>query len=370
MAETRARDFADSGYPLVYTNKNVIIGGDFTTNPWQRGTSFTAVANSAYTADRWQVGRDTATAVVDVLKTADAPTATEAGLYTQYCLHCDVTTAEASADAGDYFALVYNVEGLNFGRFGFGQAGTRYVTLSFWHKHTKTGTHCVSFRNNAGDRSYVAEYTQSVTNTWEKAAITLPNDTTGTWLNTNGLGLRLWFALHVGSTYHATANTWGTAGLATSSQVNNLDNVANNFKIALVQLEAGETATQFEARDAGTELALCQRYYYRLNRPAGSGISFVASGGYNSTAQWDVSAPHPVEMRTSPTLTTNTPTSYSIVANGGGGIAVTTIDGSSTSEKDWRMYGQVGSAQTAYSWTALFMNSTAATVNIEFSAEL
>ena len=33
-------------------HKNLIIGGDFTTNPWQRGTTFTALGNGSYGADR------------------------------------------------------------------------------------------------------------------------------------------------------------------------------------------------------------------------------------------------------------------------------------------------------------------------------
>src|SRR5262249_30779815 len=34
--------------------RNIIDGGDFTTNPWQRGTSFTGIANTlTYTADRF-----------------------------------------------------------------------------------------------------------------------------------------------------------------------------------------------------------------------------------------------------------------------------------------------------------------------------
>src|SRR5216683_554118 len=34
--------------------RNIVDGGDFTTNPWQRGTSFTGIANTpTYTADRW-----------------------------------------------------------------------------------------------------------------------------------------------------------------------------------------------------------------------------------------------------------------------------------------------------------------------------
>jgi hypothetical protein len=35
--------------------RNIIDGGDFTTNPWQRGTSFTAIASTVtYAADRFR----------------------------------------------------------------------------------------------------------------------------------------------------------------------------------------------------------------------------------------------------------------------------------------------------------------------------
>lgn len=254
---------AFDGGALGYRNK--IIGGDFTTNPWQRGTSFAGVTTENYTADRFLFGV-TGTGIFDALKTADSPTAAQAGVFTQHCLHVDVTTAAASIAATDNYTLAQNIEGLNAASFGFGQAGTRYVTLSFWHKHTKTGTYCVSLGNSAADRGYVAEYTQDVTDTWEKATITIPVDTTGTWLYDTGIGVRVRFSLAAGTNFQTTANTWQSGNVqATANQVNALDNVANNFKIALVQLEAGSVATPFETRSVGQELSLCNRYYDARN---------------------------------------------------------------------------------------------------------
>lgn len=277
--------------------RNKLIGGNFSTNPWQRGTTITAPTNGQYTADRFRVNYST-TAVVNVLKTADAPTAAQAGVYTQHCLHVDVTTADASLAAGDNFVVRQLIEGLNAASFGFGQAGTRYVTLSFWHKHTKTGVHCVSFSNSASNRSYVAEYTQDVSDTWEEATITIPVDTTGTWLYDTGIGLVIDWCLAAGTTFQGTANTW-TAGLilATSSQVNNLDSTSNNFKIVLTQLEIGDIKTGFETQDVGTVLQQCQRYYeksYNLDIVPGSVSS---SGEVNITGSSDASGQIVVPVR-------------------------------------------------------------------------
>ena len=68
-----------------------------------------------------------------------------------------------------------------------------------------TGTFGGSLRNSAGDRSYPFTYTISAVNTWEQKVITVAGDTSGTWLTTNGIGIRVAFGLGVGSTYSGTA---------------------------------------------------------------------------------------------------------------------------------------------------------------------
>lgn len=241
--------------------KNKIIGGDFSTNPWQRGTTFAAVVSGAYTADRW-VYNAIGTGLVTILKGADSPSIEAAGILSSHCLQANVTTADTEIGSGDIYSIVQIIEGLNSAPFGFGKGGTRFVTLSFWHKHTKPGINCVVFRNSDNTRSYVAEYNQNVSNTWEKAVITVPVDTTGTWLYDIGAGLKVVFTMAVGSTSQTTAGSW-VSGLfsGSSNQVNNLDSTSNNFKIALVQLEFGSNDSMFESRSVGQELGLCQRYF-------------------------------------------------------------------------------------------------------------
>jgi hypothetical protein len=72
------------------------------------------------------------------------------------------------------------------------------------------------------------------------------------------------------------------------------------FQIAGVQLEVGSTATDFERRPIGTELALCQRYYYEL--PSGATNAFVINAGQQTSTNALGTVYHPVDMRIAPTL--------------------------------------------------------------------
>jgi hypothetical protein len=254
------------GTVAVYSNqlgfRNRVIGGDFQTNPWQRGTTVAvAAAGSGYGADRF-AGTSAGAVAFSLIKTADAPTASEAGIYTSSCLHLDVTTQDASLAATDLCSIYTTVEGYNIADLGFGQTGTRYVTLSFWVKSTITGTYGASLANSASDRSYVKIYTVDAADTWERKVLTFPVDVTGTWLYTTGIGLRIRWAVMAGTNFQTTADTWAAGNyLATSAQANGVNSTSNNFKLALVQLEAGAHSTTFEAIDVATVAALCQRYY-------------------------------------------------------------------------------------------------------------
>lgn len=241
--------------------KNLIIGGDFTTNPWQRGTSFPALGAFKYFADRWLHG--SCTPVWTFRQTADAPTQAQAGVSAQYCLEA-LCTSGASAAAGDTEFIRQKIEAYNFASLGWGSSGATSVTLSFWVKATVTGTYSVRVCNAGVDRLYFATFTVNSTATWEKKTITIPADTTGTWNPApNGVGIDIAIALVCGSTYGgATPGAWGTTNLyAATGQVNAGSATNNYFRLALVQLEAGSAATAFEALPADVVLSRCLRYY-------------------------------------------------------------------------------------------------------------
>ena len=275
-----ATDIQNAGF------KNKIIGGDFTLNPWQRGTSLPSLGVAAYLADRWQYNK-TGTAVVSASKSTDAPTITQADIFSQHSLSLAVTTTLASVASADFHIVGQKIEGFNCANFAFGQAGTRFITKSFWVKGSKVGIHCLSFRNSALNRSYIKEYTINTANTWEFKSVTIPVDTAGVWLYDNGIGLNVQFALAAGTTYQTVANTWMSGNfLSTANQVNELDTIGNTFKIALIQLEANSKVTPYEVRDIGSVTLQC----YRYTRPAKANARFFATAagqGASSTIAYD-----------------------------------------------------------------------------------
>jgi hypothetical protein len=120
-------------------------------------------------------------------------------------------------------------------------------------------------------------------------------DTSGTWLTTNGIGLRVDFGLGVGSTYSGTAGAWSANNyVSATGAVSVVGTSGATFYITGVQFEVGSQATSFDFRDYGRELILCQRYFFKNSSfPAyfnGSGDVIVT--GYST----------PSALRTTPTL--------------------------------------------------------------------
>ena len=284
--------------------RNRIINGNMAIS--QRGTAFASATNGTRTLDRFSVTQ-VGVGVATINQASDSPTAAEAGIYNTKCLEVDVTTADTSVAASDMFAIYHEIEGNNIIDAGFGQAGTRNVTVSFWVKTNKTGIYCLGLTNanwGALERDYTAEYTVSSADTWEKKTITIPVDTTGTWGTGTASGLSVRFCLYSGSNFHITKDTW-VAGSnvyapSTSNQVNLFDSISNYFKVSLIQLETGTTATDFENLQYEQQLALCHRYYWQ--------------GIFNGSGTWGGSGATPLIATTLPATFRVPPTATLITA--------------------------------------------------------
>ena len=251
---SKARELANLGNAYsdgALSNRNLIINGAMQVA--QRGTSHTG---NGYTLDRWLWVSDGADATITQDSLAPSPFGNS--------LKVDVT-ATKSPSSGTYAAIIQRPEAFNFDQTGWGTADGKPVTMSFYTYTNKTGTYSLTFKAaNGGFDVYVATYTVSAANTWERHEITVPAPST--W-NARGLGasagaeIGWWLAGQ--NTETATPNQWLTvnANMATT-QVNLFDSTANYFYLTGVQLEVGDTATPFEHRSYGQELALCERYYY------------------------------------------------------------------------------------------------------------
>jgi len=283
--------------------KNRIINGQMTFDQRNAGASVTP-ANDAYTLDRWQVNiSDNSKFTIQ----QDAGAVTPPVGFTDYL---GVTSSSAfSLAAGSYFVLDQKIEGFNVADLGWGTANAKTVTLSFWVRSSLTGTFGGVLRNSAENRSYPYTYTISSANTWEQKSVTIAGDTSGTWLTTNGVGIYVGFGLGVGTTYSGTAGAWAGSTFASATGATSV--VSTNgatFYITGVQLEVGSTATSFDYRPYGTELALCQRYYYTTgnnsnptsNDTVVSGQVIAVSAGFATMA----GGSYAVSMRAIPTVTT------------------------------------------------------------------
>jgi len=248
--------------------KNRIINGAMVIDQRNAGASVTPTLNE-YTVDRWQ-------ALVSVASKfsvqQNAGSVTPPAGFKNYL---GVTSLSAySLLAGSYFQIGQKIEGFNVADFGWGTADAQPITFSFWVRSSLTGTFGGSLSNGGGTRTYPYTYTISSANTWEYKTVTVAGDTSGTWLTNNGKGLELYFGLGVGSTYSGTAGSWsGSYYISATGATSVVGTSGATFYITGVQLEKGSTATSFDYRPYGTELALCQRYFQFQS----SGVSGICS---------------------------------------------------------------------------------------------
>jgi len=288
--------------------KNRIINGAMVIDQRNAGASVSVSSGtSGYTADRWFYEYAGSATGVTVQQVTDAPTG--------FSNSIKITIGTgASVAAGNYLDFEQKIEGFNTIDFAFGTASASTITLSFWVKSSITGTYSVCLQNaSAGaTRGYTTTYTISAANTWEQKSITVAGDTSGTWVGaSNACSLNIVLFAGAGSSYQtSTLNSWRSGGFAIANTVTNtiISTSGATIQWTGVQLEKGSTATSFDYRPYGTELSLCQRYYYQtwgFGSFANNGAGYAGQvlPAANNASSYG-SASFPVSMRAAPTVTT------------------------------------------------------------------
>jgi hypothetical protein len=276
--------------------KNRIINGAMVIDQRNNGASVTA-SNNTYTLDRWNVV-STAASKFSVQRNAGSVTPPSG-----FSNYLGATSLSAyTVGASENFGVRQFIEGFNASDLGWGTANAQSVTISFWVRSSLTGAFGGSVSNNAANRSYPFTYTISAANTWEQKTITIVGDTTGTWESTELIGIRLNFSIGSGTSTSGTAGAWAGSNFFSATGATSVVGTSGaTFYITGVQLEKGSTATSFDYRPYGTELALCYRYYYRRNYNQTSADIVCVMHAYSSGGAWGKIIDLPVEMRSAPT---------------------------------------------------------------------
>ena len=276
--------------------KNMVINGAMQVA--QRGTSETGyTAGGYYTCDRWRHDKDGSTGTFTMTQEADAPD----GFKNSLKVNC--TTAGSS---GAYNAIQTRLESQDTAHLAYGTSSAKAITLSFWVKVSQTGNQQMNLIHHAdaGSRQISFVYTINSANTWEKKTVTFPGDTTrvGDDDNTNGFYLEWFLSSYSGRTGSAVQTSWGAytnTARFEGATISIGDSTSDTWQITGVQLEVGSTATDFEGRSYGEELALCQRYYQQTTGKYHPILRAYAP----SATQLGISVDFPVTMRAIPTLT-------------------------------------------------------------------
>ena len=303
VAEAYGGTGTNTGY---YGFKNRIINGAMVIDQRNAGAASANTIN-AFWLDRWYVQQSGNTGKLIAQQNAGSVT-----LPAGFSYYLGITSQSAySVAAGERYSINQPIEGYNMADLAWGTASAATVTLSFWVRSSLTGTFGGCIQNYAGNRSYPFSYTINLANTWEQKSITIAGDTSGTWVGATNAGVAyVVLSLGTGSTFQTTANAWAAGNYqAPTGATSVVGTNGATFYITGVQLEKGSTATSFDYRPYGTELALCQRYFVGWRTSATSnGYQFnpqaspIQSG---TTGNIAVNVPLPVVMRDVVSVTHN-----------------------------------------------------------------
>ena len=325
---SKAAELAKMGEVLnsgqISGRRNLIINGAMQVA--QRSTSASASNSSYVSLDRYMTNVSGGGAY-----TLSQETDTPSGQGFKNSMKVNVDTADSSIATGDYYLIQHRIEGQDVAQLMLGTSDAVKVTLSFWVKSSLTGNFGASFVNSAANRSYPFQYNISSANTWQKITKKVQLDTSGTWLTTNGIGLKILFDFGSGTTYQGTADAWGDANYHTaSSSVQLIGTGSATWYLTGVQLEVGSVATPFEHRSQQQELLDCYRYFYDDTNAAVYCTYYTSSRGIGHMR-------FPVPMRDTESVTAVTASS-GVSANGASNIGFYAYHPGSLPSSDYLQY--------------------------------
>lgn len=256
--------------------KNIVINGDMFVDQRYSGAAISAAnTDNAYLVDRWLTGNSQNGKFNSGQNQLGF---TPPNGFSKYLNMNCVSTV--SLVAGDYFFLQQRIEGINIMNLAWGTNSAKNITLSFWVRCSTAGTFGGSVGNASSTRSYPFTYTINAINTFEYKTVTIPGDTTGTWLTTTGIGIILYFGLGVGATLSGTAGAWAGGNFVSATGATSVVTSGQNWNLTGVQVTEGSQAVDFRlfGGDPKGEKSACERYAERCFSSGGK-VSVAGSSG-------------------------------------------------------------------------------------------
>ena len=350
---SKARKLAELGNVYddgALSHRNLIINGAMQVA--QRGTSSTGISSAGYrTVDRFAVKENASSIAVTESQSTDTPS----GQGFANSLKWEVTTADTSVASAERFHFGQTIEAQNLQHLEYGTSSAKTITLSFWVKSSVTGTYAVSiFKPDQTLRLLNKTYTVDAADTWEKKEIIIAGDTAGGGIdNNNGSGFQIdWFLTAGSGSTTASTNkweAWDASKWAGGHNVNFGATVGNEYYITGVQLEVGDTATPFEHRSYGDELARCLRYFNSMVEYGGSGVTaFLDASAYASGQNYGTYN-FPVIMRAAPTLSYSSLSHFATrFGNNVTATTITTHGSTSSKQMSVRLDGTSSAGQAGW----------------------
>ena len=317
--------------------RNMIINGAMQVS--QRATSVTGITSgNNWTADRFAFNTGTNGGTYTLSTTTTVPS----GEGFEKSLKIDCTTAGNYSTAGTSTMLRCSpFEIQDCARLAYGTSGAKKLTVSFWTRASYIGTFtALLVTHDSAQRNIIKTFTIASANTWQKVVLTYDGDTGSTFTGAdNALGLSLDIWMGGGSSYTGGSQTDGVWRARSTHNTSVLQgngtlfgtSTSHDFYITGVQIEVGDTATDFEHRSYGEELTACQRYYENDGMSGGDNYRVAISKPQTSDAYY-FHIPYKTLKRTKATITITSAYSDNLVLNvhgassgvGGFGTASTT----------------------------------------------
>ena len=244
------------------SHRNLIINGDFQVA--QRASSSN---NNGYTSvDRWKI--ESSNITHNSTKSQQSLSSSDTPYTLGFRRFARIALAQAGVVAANsYVEFHHKMEAQNVSNSGWNYNSTSsFITLQFWFRCSTNQTFYAWVTSTDGtNKRFTFSFTASGNNAWTKVTKTIPGASGIQIDNDNGEGFNVVIAPFYGTDYTGSVSldTWVTKNDATHSPdyaSTWLTAGASTFDITGVQLEVGDTATSFEHRSFGDELARCSRY--------------------------------------------------------------------------------------------------------------